>query len=104
MPLPKTLQKNSRSGLRRKSPTKKTHYHRALLDNLFDLYRDRFAKEAEEFIREREGYGLYKFSLVKYYIDHQQLELGREHLNQWKEEFPLGWLQISKPIYCFNKA
>lgn len=74
-----------------KSSTKKTHYHRALLDNLFDLYRDRFAKEAEEFIREREGYPLYKFSLIRFYIDQQQGELAREHLNQWKDEFP-SWL------------
>jgi tetratricopeptide (TPR) repeat protein len=74
-----------------KSNTKKTHYHRALLENLFDLDRDLFAKEAEEFIQEREGYPLYKFSLVKAYMDRQQLELARERLNQWKDEFP-SWL------------
>ena len=71
-----------------KSSTKKTYYHRALLENLYELDRSLFAQEAEEFLQEKDGYIGYKSNLIKLYMENEQLDIASDRLTSWNQELP----------------
>ncbi len=87
-----------------KSRTKKTYYHRALLDNLFKLNRPLFAQETDKFLQEKDGYLDYKTKLIVLYTENEQLDLASERLNTWKQELPSSLAAQFEAMILFHRG